>query len=141
MACNMFTKIDFVHVGTFCSMFIASSGVLTYSLDAMQVLGFIIDAMKKTFRKHINNTLQDAKTIMESAVHASSLQLQDTVEEGGVPFWKEAYYSLVMIEKMLKQFPDLNFGKDFEVYTHLYDANCSRPLRSNCTFNLSILKP
>uniref|UniRef100_A0A1J3E191 U3 small nucleolar RNA-associated protein 20 n=1 Tax=Noccaea caerulescens TaxID=107243 RepID=A0A1J3E191_NOCCA len=81
---------------------------------AAQVLGFIIDAMKKTFRKHINNTLQDAKTIMESAVHACSLQLQDAVEEAGVPFWKEAYYSLVMIEKMLKQFPDLNFGKDFE---------------------------
>ncbi|XP_023633717.1 U3 small nucleolar RNA-associated protein 20 isoform X2 [Capsella rubella] len=82
--------------------------------SAAQVLGFFIDTMKKTFRKHIYNTVQDAKTILESAVNASSLQLQDTVEEGSLPYWKEAYYSLVMIEKMLEQFPDLCFGKDLE---------------------------
>ncbi|XP_010445040.1 PREDICTED: U3 small nucleolar RNA-associated protein 20-like [Camelina sativa] len=81
---------------------------------AAQVLGFFIDTMKKTFRKHIYNILQDAKTILESAVSASSVQLQDTVEEGSLPYWKEAYYSLVMIEKMLEQFPDLSFGKDLE---------------------------
>ncbi|XP_020872517.1 U3 small nucleolar RNA-associated protein 20 isoform X2 [Arabidopsis lyrata subsp. lyrata] len=81
---------------------------------AAQVLGFFIGAMKKTFRKHIYNTVQDAKTILESAICASSLQLQDTVEEASLPFWKEAYYSLVMIEKMLEQFPDLRFGKDLE---------------------------
>ncbi|ESQ54097.1 hypothetical protein EUTSA_v10024182mg [Eutrema salsugineum] len=81
---------------------------------AAQVLGFIIDAMKKTFRKHIDITLQGAKTILESAVSASCMQLQDTVEEASIPFWKEPYYSLVMIEKLLKQFPDLKFGKDLE---------------------------
>lgn len=91
----------------------------------MQVLGFFIGAMKKTFRKHIYNTVQDAKTILESAICASSLQLQDTLEEASLPFWKEAYYSLVMIEKMLEQFPDLRFGKDLEVCTQLYDAICS----------------
>jgi len=84
-------------------------------LDAVQVLGFFISAMKKTFRKHIYNTVEDARTILESAISASSLQLQDTVEEASLPFWKEAYYSLVMIEKMLEQFPDLRFGKDLEV--------------------------
>ncbi|CAN8326706.1 unnamed protein product [Cochlearia groenlandica] len=81
---------------------------------AAQVLGFIIDAMKKTFQKHIYSTLQDAKTILESAISACSPQLQDTAEGDSIPFWKEAYYSLVMIEKMLKQFPDLRFGKDLE---------------------------
>lgn len=80
----------------------------------MQVLGFIIDSMKKTFRKHIHSTLADAKVIMESAVSASSL---DTVEEGVIPFWKEAYYSLVMIEKMVLQFPDLKLKNDLEVST------------------------
>ncbi|KAF8097526.1 hypothetical protein N665_0286s0035 [Sinapis alba] len=78
---------------------------------AAQVLGFIIDSMEKTFRKHINSTLEDAKVIMDSAVSASSLH---TVEEGVIPFWKEAYYSLVMIEKMVRQFPDLKLKKDSE---------------------------
>lgn len=104
----------------------------------MQVLGFIIDAMKKTFRKHIYSTLQDAKTILESAVSASSLQLQDTAEEASIPFWKEAYYSLVMIEKMLEQFPDLTFGKDLEVCIQSYDAN-SRLLRSICILKLGYI--
>ncbi|KAG7592924.1 Armadillo-type fold [Arabidopsis thaliana x Arabidopsis arenosa] len=76
---------------------------------AAQVLGLFIEAMKEIFRKHICNVLHEAKIILESTV-----QLQDTVEEGSIPFWKEAYHSLVMIEKMLQQFPDSTFGKDFE---------------------------
>lgn len=43
----------------------------------------------------------------------SAVNLQNTVEEGSIPFWKEAYYSLVMIEKMLKQFPDLCFENTY----------------------------
>ncbi|XP_020868571.1 small subunit processome component 20 homolog [Arabidopsis lyrata subsp. lyrata] len=76
---------------------------------AAQVLGLFIEAMQEIFRKHICNVLQEAKMILESTV-----LLQDTVEEGSIPFWKESYHSLVMIEKMLQQFPDLTFGKDFE---------------------------
>lgn len=69
----------------------------------MQVLGFFIELRKGEFSKHIHSILlQEAKPILESVV-----QLQNTVEEGNIPFSKEAYYSLVMIEKMLKQFPDL----------------------------------
>ncbi|KAL0660116.1 hypothetical protein Bca4012_080701 [Brassica carinata] len=64
---------------------------------AAQVLGFIIDAKRNQFQKHIHNTLEDAKVIMESALSASSLH---NVEEGVIPFWKEAYHSLIMIEKM-----------------------------------------
>lgn len=79
-------------------------------LDALKVLGLFIEAKEEIFRKHICNVLQEAKMILESTV-----LLQDTVEEGSNPFWKEAYHSLVMIEKTLQQFPDLTFGKDFEV--------------------------
>ncbi|XP_056865645.1 U3 small nucleolar RNA-associated protein 20-like [Raphanus sativus] len=78
---------------------------------AAQVLGFIIDSKKKSFGKHIKNTLEDAKVIMESALSASSMH---TVEEGVIPFWKEAYYSLVMIEKMVREFPKLEIEKDLE---------------------------
>ncbi|KAF2534002.1 hypothetical protein F2Q70_00033353 [Brassica cretica] len=78
---------------------------------AAQVLGFIIDAKRNQFQKHIHNTLEDAKVIMESALSASSLH---NVEEGVIPFWKEAYHSLIMIEKMVGQFPDLKLKKDLE---------------------------
>ncbi|CAF2030811.1 unnamed protein product [Brassica napus] len=78
---------------------------------AAQVLGFIIDAKRNQFQKHIHNTLEDAKVIMESALSASSLH---NVEEGVIPFWKEAYHSLIMIEKMVGQFPYLKLKKDLE---------------------------
>ncbi|XP_010423069.1 PREDICTED: U3 small nucleolar RNA-associated protein 20-like [Camelina sativa] len=78
---------------------------------AAQVLGFFIEVRKEAFSEQIQSILlQEAKPILESAV-----QLQNnTVEEGSIPFWKEAYYSLVMIEKMLKQFPGLCFEKHLE---------------------------
>lgn len=82
----------------------------------MQVLGFIIDAKRNQFQKHIHNTLEDAKVIMESALSASSLH---NVEEGVIPFWKEAYHSLIMIEKMVGQFPYLKLKKDLEVSSRL----------------------
>ncbi|VVA98294.1 unnamed protein product [Arabis nemorensis] len=78
---------------------------------AAQVLGLFIEARKEAFSKHIRSILlQEVKTILESAV-----QLQDAVDEGRVPSWREAYYSVVMIEKMLQQFPDLCFAKGLEV--------------------------
>nr|VDD40731.1 unnamed protein product [Brassica oleracea] len=80
---------------------------------AAQVLGFIIDAKRNQFQKHIHNTLEDAKVIMESALSASSLH---NVEEGVIPFWKEAYHSLIMIEKMVGQFPYLKLKKDLESF-------------------------
>ena len=72
-----------------------------------QVLGLFIEAEKKFPEKKCSILLKEAKTILESAV-----KLQNTVDEGSIPLWKEAYYSLVMIEKMLKQFPHLCFHED-----------------------------
>uniref|UniRef100_A0A1J3F7J7 U3 small nucleolar RNA-associated protein 20 n=2 Tax=Noccaea caerulescens TaxID=107243 RepID=A0A1J3F7J7_NOCCA len=77
---------------------------------AAQVLGLFIEVKKDPFPKHIRSkVLQEAKTILESAV-----KLQNTVEEGSIPYWKEAYYTLVMIEKMLKQSPGICFHKNLE---------------------------
>ncbi|KAL0705148.1 hypothetical protein Bca4012_071573 [Brassica carinata] len=72
-----------------------------------KVLGLFIEAEKKFPEKKCSILLKEAKTILESAV-----KLQNTVDEGSIPLWKEAYYSLVMIEKMLKQFPHLCFHED-----------------------------
>ncbi|EOA39466.1 hypothetical protein CARUB_v10008061mg, partial [Capsella rubella] len=83
--------------------------VLGLFIDAMKAPGLFNKATKEILRKHSCSILQEAKVILES-----TLQLQNTAEEGSIPFWKEAHRSLAMIEKMLQQFPDLTFGKDLE---------------------------
>lgn len=77
----------------------------------MQVLRLFIEAEKKFPEKKCSILLKEGKTILESAV-----KLQNTVEEGSIPLWKEAYYSLIMIEKMLTRFPHLCFREDSKVY-------------------------
>ncbi|KAF8079609.1 hypothetical protein N665_1013s0007 [Sinapis alba] len=79
-------------------------------VKAAKVLGLFIAAKKKFPEEVRSIVLQEAKTILESAV-----KLQNTVEEGSIPLWKEAYYSLIMLEKMLKHDHDLCFQEDFEV--------------------------
>uniref|UniRef100_A0A0D3CD05 Uncharacterized protein n=1 Tax=Brassica oleracea var. oleracea TaxID=109376 RepID=A0A0D3CD05_BRAOL len=85
-----------------------------------KVLGLFIEAEKKFPEKKCSILLKEAKTILESAV-----KLQNTVDEGSIPLWKEAYYSLVMIEKMLKQFPHLCFHEDsqedFKLLLHRHE--------------------
>lgn len=73
----------------------------------MQVLRLFIEVKKKF---EFRTVLQEAETILKAAV-----KLQNTVEEGSIPLWKEAYYSLAMIEKMLEHDPDLCFQEYFKV--------------------------
>lgn len=91
----------------------------------VQVLGLFIE-VKKSFPEIV---LQEAKTILEAAV-----KLQNTVEEGSIPLWKDAYYSLVMIEKMLKHDADLCFQEYFKV---IFFRNCY--LVDHLMFNLIFL--
>ncbi|RID46506.1 hypothetical protein BRARA_I03160 [Brassica rapa] len=81
-----------------------------------KVLRLFIEAEKKFPEKKCSILLKEAKTILESAV-----KLQNTVEEGSIPLWKEAYYSLIMIEKMLTRFPHLCFREDSkDVWTMVF---------------------
>ncbi|CDY16211.1 BnaA09g29450D [Brassica napus] len=81
-----------------------------------KVLRLFIEAEKKFPEKKCSILLKEAKTILEAAV-----KLQNTVEEGSIPLWKEAYYSLIMIEKMLTRFPHLCFREDSkDVWTMVF---------------------
>ncbi|KAG5385531.1 hypothetical protein IGI04_037001 [Brassica rapa subsp. trilocularis] len=81
-----------------------------------KVLRLFIEAEKKFPEKKCSILLKEGKTILESAV-----KLQNTVEEGSIPLWKEAYYSLIMIEKMLTRFPHLCFREDSkDVWTMVF---------------------
>ncbi|XP_043723794.1 small subunit processome component 20 homolog [Telopea speciosissima] len=82
---------------------------------AAQVLGLLVEALKKRFQRHINKILPVTKNILKSAFDVVRDKQLDYSDEGTILFWKEAYYSLVMLEKMLLQFPELHLKRDLQV--------------------------
>lgn len=81
----------------------------------VQVLGLLVEVMKKGFHKHISSVLPVARSVLQSAVCSVASDQLDLPDESAIPFWKEAYYSLVMLEKILHQFQHLTFEAEFEV--------------------------
>mgnify|MGYP003702715725 CR=1 FL=1 len=71
--------------------------------------------MRKGFQKHVNGVLPVMRSIFQSAINVLTNGQLDLSVEATVPFWKEAYYSLVLLEKILYQFHDLFLAKYLEV--------------------------
>ncbi|XP_062109162.1 uncharacterized protein LOC133819824 isoform X2 [Humulus lupulus] len=88
---------------------------------AAQVLGLLVEVLKKGFQKHISSVLPRARTVLKSAINDFNDKSQDYSDEATIPFWKEAYYSLIMFEKILQEFHDLCFEGDLE---DVWDAIC-----------------
>ncbi|KAI6693975.1 hypothetical protein NL676_021685, partial [Syzygium grande] len=81
---------------------------------AAQVLGLLVEVMKKGFHKHISSVLPVARSVLQSAVSSVASDQLDLPDEAAIPFWRDAYYSLVMLEKILHQFQHLTFEAEFE---------------------------
>ncbi|XP_020264631.1 small subunit processome component 20 homolog isoform X1 [Asparagus officinalis] len=81
---------------------------------AAQVLGLLVEVLKKGFQKHIPSVLQVARNIFTLSINASSIKGFNFSNEPAIPFWKEAYYSLIMFEAILLPFPQLYFDSDLE---------------------------
>ncbi|KAJ3672155.1 hypothetical protein LUZ60_006876 [Juncus effusus] len=78
---------------------------------AAQVLGLLQEA-QKGFGKKTDTILNVAKRIMESALDTKTEEAQvknETLNEITVPFWKEAYYSVSMLEKIFTRSPEMYF--------------------------------
>ncbi|XP_020226475.1 small subunit processome component 20 homolog isoform X2 [Cajanus cajan] len=106
-----------------------------------QVLGLLIEVIEKGFHttskpyptdkgfhKHINcilpvtnSILSVTNCILHSAIDAVTNKQEGFSAESIIPLWKEAYYSLVMLEKMINQFCDFCFTKDLE---DIWEAVC-----------------
>ncbi|KAL3506473.1 hypothetical protein ACH5RR_031855 [Cinchona calisaya] len=105
---------------------------------AAQVLGLLVEVMKQGFQKHVSNVLPVMRRILRSGVNYLISSQLDVSGEAAVPMWKEAYYSLVLLEKILNQFQKLSFEKDFEemwemiceflLHPHLWLRNISNRL-------------
>ncbi|XP_077215224.1 ARM repeat superfamily protein [Tasmannia lanceolata] len=105
---------------------------------AAQVLSLLAEVLKKGFQTHISKILRVGQSIMTSALEIAKHKELDCSNEVAIPLWKEAYYSLVMLEKILLQFPELCSQKDLEeiweaickflLYPHLWLRNISNQL-------------
>ncbi|PIN21963.1 DRIM (Down-regulated in metastasis)-like protein [Handroanthus impetiginosus] len=81
--------------------------------SAAQILGLLVEVMEKRFQNRLTRILPAMRSILQSAVSAFVSSQQNLSDETVVPFWKEAYYSLVLFEKILHQFQNF-FDKDLE---------------------------
>ncbi|XP_027937625.1 small subunit processome component 20 homolog isoform X2 [Vigna unguiculata] len=88
---------------------------------AAQVLALLIEVKKKGFREHINSILPVTRHIFRSAIDAVTNWQEGFSTESVIPLWNEAYYSLVMFEKMINQFGDLCFAEYLE---DIWEAIC-----------------
>ncbi|XP_031259480.1 small subunit processome component 20 homolog isoform X1 [Pistacia vera] len=86
-----------------------------------QVLGLLVEVMKRNFQRHISAVLPVTRSILQSTINIVRDGQLDLSDEVTIPFWKEAYYSLVLLEKILCQFPDLIFDRDLE---NIWEAIC-----------------
>ncbi|XP_051119137.1 uncharacterized protein LOC127243259 [Andrographis paniculata] len=87
---------------------------------AAQVLGLLVEVMGKKFEKHLTQILPVMRKILQSALSSATSTEQNSSEETA-PLWKEAYYSLVMLEKILNQFHNLFFDRDL---ADIWEALC-----------------
>lgn len=85
----------------------------------MQVLGLLIEVMKTSFQAHIEDVKPRVIHILKCALTADGDGKPEVGEEDMLAFWKEAYYSLLMLEKLMLQFPEISLHKDIEVWLNL----------------------
>ena len=76
----------------------------------------MIEVMKKGFQRHIKSILPVMRSILQLAVKCCTDSQLDLSNDIAIPLWKEAYYSLVMLEKMLQQFHELCLQRELEVH-------------------------
>ncbi|KAI3984708.1 hypothetical protein MKX01_039325 [Papaver californicum] len=105
---------------------------------AAQTLGLLVEVLKKRFQSHVKIVLPVHKKIMKYALDGITKQPDTTNEESRTLYWKQTYYSMIMLEKILREFPELYWEKDFEdiweaicellLYPHMWIRNVSNRL-------------
>ncbi|CAN1193912.1 U3 small nucleolar RNA-associated protein 20 [Linum perenne] len=79
-----------------------------------QVLGLLVEVAPKAFGKHVDTTLPIIEKILLSASKVITSLQTPALSDDSTPFWKEAYYSLVLLEKILISFAELCFERKLE---------------------------
>uniref|UniRef100_A0A2P2MF27 Uncharacterized protein n=1 Tax=Rhizophora mucronata TaxID=61149 RepID=A0A2P2MF27_RHIMU len=84
-----------------------------------QALGLLVEV--SNYQKHMGSILMVTRNILQSALNAATSNAPQHPSDEMVPFWKEAYYSLVMMEKILHHFHDLVFDRELK---DIWEAIC-----------------
>uniref|UniRef100_A0A453EZ34 HTH arsR-type domain-containing protein n=2 Tax=Aegilops tauschii subsp. strangulata TaxID=200361 RepID=A0A453EZ34_AEGTS len=79
-----------------------------------QVISLLVGNRSLGIGKHLESILAVAKRIMESSCTASGGVQLDLTGETDLPFWKEAYCSILMMDNLLEHFPELYFKQNTE---------------------------
>ncbi|MCO5560984.1 hypothetical protein L7F22_014604 [Adiantum nelumboides] len=74
---------------------------------AGQVLGLAVEVMEVKYHVHLEESLILVKRILNHVLEVNVVEKKAFPTTVGSMLWQEAYYILVMLEKLLKQFPDL----------------------------------
>ncbi|MCL7048205.1 hypothetical protein MKW94_025331, partial [Papaver nudicaule] len=78
-------------------------------------LGLLVEVLKKRFQSHVKIVLTVHKKIVMYALDGIRKQPDTTnKEESRNSYWKQTYYSMIMLEKILREFPELYWEKEFE---------------------------
>uniref|UniRef100_J3L1D9 Uncharacterized protein n=1 Tax=Oryza brachyantha TaxID=4533 RepID=J3L1D9_ORYBR len=103
-----------------------------------QVIGLLVGDRSLGIAKHLSSILAVAKKIMECSVIASGGPQVDLADETCLPFWKESYESIAMMDRLLLRFPELYFKQNMEeiwiilckllIHPHLMLRNISSSL-------------
>lgn len=96
--------------------------ILWWQFAFVKVLGLLVEVKIEGFRKHLTSVFSVMRNVLQSANDAVKNKQMNISDEERIPFWKESYYSLVMLEKILHQFPKLCLGRNLEV--HIYYLFC-----------------
>lgn len=100
---------------------------------ALQVLGLLVEVMKRDFQRHISTVLPVTRNILQSTINKVGDGLLDLSDEATIPFWKEAYYTLLLLEKILCQFPNFILNRDFEVVLTLFLSKTLNKFYAMCS--------
>ncbi|KAF6153049.1 hypothetical protein GIB67_034771 [Kingdonia uniflora] len=96
-----------------------------YWIPGAEVLGILVEVLKNGLKEHIGDVFAKVKSILESCLSEQT----DCPNEALCPFWKEAYYSLILFEKMINQFPELYSGKGQEIWELICDLLLHRHIK------------
>ncbi|KAI5069079.1 hypothetical protein GOP47_0015380 [Adiantum capillus-veneris] len=79
-----------------------------------QVLGLAVEVMEVKFHVHLEDSLDLSLRVLNHVLEVNGVDKRAFSTTVGAILWQEAYYILVMLEKLIKQFPDLSLQRSSE---------------------------
>lgn len=100
----------------------------------MQVLGFLSEVMKGSFKKHVEEVLEATTRILKQ-----SNLLEHEEDEDNIADWQEIYASLIVTEKLMHQFPQSCLQTNLEVLLQYFVLGSFLWAKPGCSSEQALL--